>query len=255
MARRKKPEDLDATTFGEEFADDELENADLDSTDLGTSSVAGKVVDSAKQAASQAKEAASGVIDQAKDQAATRVDQQRQTAATGVQAVAQAFRNMGDDLRNRQEGPVAEYAAEVGHAIGGQAERLANYLRQRNARQLVTDAEDFARRSPAVFLGGAFVLGLAASRFLKSSRRTWDPLANMPDPNRALPPASGASTESTQAYEVPVSTPASAGGSKSPRIRSRSTAGSSLSDSEELGTAGTQSMSADDGDLDEAAGL
>jgi hypothetical protein len=213
-------------------------------------------VDSAKQAASQAKEAASGVIDQAKDQATTRVDQRRQTAASGVQAVAHAFRNMGDDLRNREEGPVAEYAAEIGHAIGGQAERLANYLRQRDVRQLVGDAEDFARRSPAVFLGSAFVLGLAASRFLKSSRRVPDPLANMPDPNRALPPASGAGTQSTQPYEGDMSTPASpAGVPKSPRVRSRSAAEPFSSGSGEAGTTGAQGFSAEDVDFDETAGL
>ncbi|MGI9072007.1 MAG: hypothetical protein ACR2JB_12025 [Bryobacteraceae bacterium] len=252
MARREKAEDLDATTFEEEVAEDDGENAQFDSTDSGTSSVAGRVVDSAKQAASQAKEAASGVIDQAKDQATTRVDQQRKTAASGVQAVAHAFRNMGDDLRNRQEGPVAEYAAEIGQAIGGQAERLANYLRERDVGQLVSDAEDFARRSPAVFLGSAFVLGLAASRFLKSSRRVPDLPANMPDPNRALPPASGAGT---QPYRGDMGTPASAGEPKRPRVRSRSTAESSPSGSSELGTNGGQGISLGDGDLDEAAGL
>jgi hypothetical protein len=255
MARRKK-EDLDATTFEEEFAEEDREHAQLDSTDSGTPSVAGQVVDSAKQAASQAKEAAGNVIDKAKDQATSRVDQQRQTAASGVQAVAHAFRSMGDDLRNRQEGPVAEYAAEMGHAIGGQAERLANYLRQRDIRQIVSDAEDFARRSPAVFLGSAFVLGLAASRFLKSSRPVPDAFANMPDPNRTLPPVStpGAGTE---LYEDYVSTPASsAGGPKSPRVRSRSTtASASSAASGELGTSGIEGIPAEEGDLDEAAGL
>ena len=163
-------------------------SGDESSTD--TQSGSGGVVDSAKQAASQAKQAASDVIDQAKDQATSRADEQRQTVASGFQAVAHAFQSMGDDLGKRDEGPVAQYAAEIGQAVGGQVERLATYLRERDVRHLITDAEDFARRSPAVFLGTAFVLGLAASRFLKSSRPAPDFLANMPDPNRALPPAS-----------------------------------------------------------------
>jgi hypothetical protein len=33
----------------------------------------------------------------------------------------------------------------------------------------VSEAEDFARRQPALFLGGAFALGLLGARFLKSS--------------------------------------------------------------------------------------
>ena len=157
------------------------------------SSVSG-VVDSAKQAASQAasqaKEAAGSALDQAKDQVATRADQQRETVASGIKAVAQAFQSMGDDLKTGEGGPVAEYAAELGQAMGSQVEKLASYLKERDVRQLITDAEDFARRSPAVFLGVSFVLGLAASRFFKSSRPAPEFIANMPDPNRALPPAS-----------------------------------------------------------------
>lgn len=77
----------------------------------------------------------------------------------------------------------------MGHAAGGQVERLARYLHDRDVRQVVSDVEDLARRSPGMFLGGAFVIGLAASRFLKSSRPAPDFIRNMPDPNRALPPA------------------------------------------------------------------
>jgi hypothetical protein len=233
MPKRTRAEDPLTTTAPEDLADQGADDTESDSTDTGNSSAAAGVVDSARQAASQAKEAASHVIDQAKDQATSRADEQRQTAASGFQAVAHAFRSMGDDLRNREEGPVAEYAAEIGHAIGGQVERLATYLRQRDVRQLVSDAEDFARRSPAVFLGSAFVLGLAASRFLKSSRPAPDLFANMPDPNRALPPASRpmARTGSTQSSEGAASTPASSGTQprRTPRVRSRS---------EELGTSG-----------------
>ncbi len=186
MARRTRAGDLE-TTPG--VADEDPTGTQSNAETSGAASGSG-IVDTAKQAAGQAKDAASHAIDQAKEQATSRMDEQRQTAASGFQAVAQAFRTMGDDLRNRDQGPVAGYAAEIGQAMGGQVERLAKYLQQRDVRQLVTDAEDFARRSPAVFLGSAFVLGLAASRFLKSSRPAPDFLANMPDPNRALPPAS-----------------------------------------------------------------
>ena len=167
-------------------------------TSLGTSGLA----ESAKQAATQAKEAAGRVIDQAKDQATSRADEQRQTVASGLQAVAQSFRSMGEDLRKQEQGPVAQYAAELGNAVSGQVERLAKYLNGRNVHQLISDTEDFARRSPAVFLGSAFVLGLAASRFLKSSRPAPDIFANMPDPNRALPPASTPATDSEAIRET-----------------------------------------------------
>lgn len=165
-------------------------------TNPSTSSDISGVTDSAKQAASQAKETASHVLDQAKDQAASRVDQERQTLASGLGAVAQAFNSMGNRLRNQDEGPVAQYAAEMGQAMGGQVERLAKYLQGRNLQELVTDVESFAQRSPAVFLGSAFVLGLAASRFLKSSRPAPDSSTNITDPSHLLPPAPSEGTQS-----------------------------------------------------------
>lgn len=160
-------------------------------TNTGSSSDVSGMVDSAKQAASQAKEAASHVIDQAKDQAASRVDQQRQTLASGLGAVAQAFSSMGNRLRNQDEGPIAQYAAEMGQAMGGQVDRLAKYLQGRSLQELVTDVESLARRSPGVFLGSAFVLGIAASRFLKSSRPApSSSTTSITDPTHLLPSAS-----------------------------------------------------------------
>lgn len=175
MAKRTKADDLTG----------DLQN---DASENGSD---GGIVDSVKQAASQSKETAGNVIDQAKGQAAAQVDQQRQTVASGIQAVAQAFRSMGGQLRDQQQGPVAEYAAKLGDGLGGQVEQLANYLRGRDLHQLLADAEDFGRRSPAVFIGSAFLVGLATSRFLKSSRT-----------------GSGAASTSGSSQQNAVSTPA-----------------------------------------------
>lgn len=144
-------------------ADDPLApQTDGSSTESGSGSENASVVDSAKEAASQ-------VIDQVRDQATMRVDQQRQTVASGFVSVADAVRRMSDGLREHDQGLVAHYAAELGHALGDRVESVAHYLRERDVRQLLHDTENFARRSPGTFLGGAFVLGLAASHFLKSS--------------------------------------------------------------------------------------
>lgn len=132
------------------------------------------------------------VVDQVKGQALSRVDQQRQSAASGVHAVAEAFHKLGEHLESRDNDPIAGYTSQVGHALAEQVEKVAGYLDGRDINQIVAETQQFARRSPAVFLGGAFLLGLAASRFLKSSRPTSgvpDINASMPDPSRALPPA------------------------------------------------------------------
>lgn len=174
---------------------------------------------SAKQAANQAKDKAGDILEQAKGQATSKADQQKQTLASGMQSVAHAFRSMGEDLRGKEAGPVANYAAEIGQAIGGQVEQIAKYLDKRDIGQIVRETEAYATRSPAMFLGGAFVVGLAASRFLKSSQGGQTPQANPSQagsdhPQLALPPAS---------TPPPVDMPETAGASRSANPQQTST--------------------------------
>jgi hypothetical protein len=67
--------------------------------------------------------------------------------------------------------------AQLTEQLIGQVDRGAAYLRGKDLDDVVTDVERLARRQPAVFVGGAFMLGLLASRFLKSSapRETSEP--------------------------------------------------------------------------------
>lgn len=177
----------------------------------GSSTLPG--ADAVKQVASQAKDTATNLLGQVKGQAASQVDQQKQTLASGIQTVAQAFQTMGEELRKKEAGPVGDYAAEIGQAIGGQVEQVATYLRERDLTQLLSETEGFARRSPAVFLGGAFVVGLAASRFLKSSRSSSSTSSGAANPSSgatpgaqlALPPASTPSISATSVSATPPS--------------------------------------------------
>ncbi len=151
-------------------------------------SVTEGIADSAKQAGSQAKEAAARAFGQLKDEAASRADQQRQTLASGIGAVAEAFRSMSEELKGKEQGPIAEYTAEFGQAIGSQVEKLGTYLDGRDIKQLLGDTEQFARRSPGVFLGTAFVLGVAATRFFKSSSSQSGSSSGQSQPNPATQP-------------------------------------------------------------------
>ena len=48
-------------------------------------------------------------------------------------------------------------------------ERVSGYLEERDVNQLLEDAENFARRQPELFIGGALIAGLLVGRFIKSS--------------------------------------------------------------------------------------
>jgi len=113
---------------------------------------------------------ASGLMDQVREQATSQAQDKKQTIVTGLHSVAEAIRHMSDHLSENDKGPVAQYAAELGRSLGNKIDNLTRYMEGRDVRQIADDLHDFARRRPAVFLGSAMVLGIAVSRFLKSSR-------------------------------------------------------------------------------------
>lgn len=91
-------------------------------------------------------------------------DRGRTQAAEGIGQVAQSIRRVSADMQTEQ--PTIANAATT---AADQAERVAQYLRQTDARQIISGVEDVARRQPILFIGGAFLIGIAASRFIKAA--------------------------------------------------------------------------------------
>ena len=91
-------------------------------------------------------------------------DKARTQAADGLEQVTESIRRVSMDLETEQP-----QIANVVTTAADQAERVAEYLRTTDARQILHTVEDVARKQPLIFLGGAFVLGLAASRLLKAA--------------------------------------------------------------------------------------
>jgi hypothetical protein len=50
-----------------------------------------------------------------------------------------------------------------------QMKRFADTIRQRGVADMMDDLNQFARRRPALFIGGAFLVGIGIARFLKST--------------------------------------------------------------------------------------
>jgi hypothetical protein len=162
----------------------------------------------------QAKQTTGQVVGQAQGQAATRLDRQKEAAAAGLSSVADAVRQMGQNLRGQAEGqsPVVQYAAQYGERAADQIGRLTDYLRRNDVNHLVREVEGFARRQPALFVGGAFLLGLAGSRFLKSSRPAPELPGAPPDASRALPPLGGTTPAGVGATPAAGTTPTAGAG-------------------------------------------
>jgi len=120
----------------------------------------------ASQVGEQIQEKASQLVDQAQQQAKSQISMRKDQAAESLGTVAGALRQTGEQLRQQNQSPIATYADKAAE----QVEQFSHYLREKEPGQLIGDVENFARRQPAIFLGGAFVLGLIGARFLKSSQ-------------------------------------------------------------------------------------
>jgi hypothetical protein len=133
----------------------------------------------------QAKETTRGVVDQVEQKASSRVERGKDEVANELGRVAGSVRQLGEQLGTQDQGPISHYAAEYGRKAAEGLDRLSNYLRQTDGRELVREVEKLGRRQPALLLGGAFLLGLAGARLLKSSMPTNESDTNL---GRGLPP-------------------------------------------------------------------
>lgn len=122
------------------------------------------MVDEAKE---KVQDLASQAQDKASQQVQAGVSRGKNRAAETLGAVAQSLVFSSQQLREQNRGAVGGYVEKAANRV----ERWADYMQNTDAREIAYRAENFARREPALFLGGAFALGLLGARFLKSSRR------------------------------------------------------------------------------------
>ena len=131
-----------------------------------TKEVSRQVEEKAGQMGEQVREQTSKLVDQAQEKMKTTLEGQKEKRLGELSGIADAVRQTGQTLRDQQKEGIAEYAERAAEQI----ERLVQYFDSRDVNKLLDEATMFARRHPEAFLGGAFMVGLVAGRFLKSSR-------------------------------------------------------------------------------------
>lgn len=102
-------------------------------------------------------------VEEAKAAVRNMADAQKSKVAARLGGVAQALHDTAKTLerQNSTAGHYADLAAR-------QVDRVSQALGERGIDELVGDAEEFARRQPWVFIGGALMAGFALARFVKS---------------------------------------------------------------------------------------
>ena len=120
--------------------------------------------------ADTAKETANKAVGQAKEKAVGLLDDQKSKAVTGLSSVADSIRKVGAGLRiSADQNALTQTTARYGDNLAEKIESLSGYLEDATLKDLSRDIERFARRQPALFVGGAFLVGVLAARFLKTS--------------------------------------------------------------------------------------
>lgn len=136
-----------------------------DDTDTG-SSTTDQLADKAQQGAEQVKQTVSSATDKAKQTAKSQASTQKDQAAQSLHTVGQAVNQAAQQMRQNNQTPMAHVAETAASNLN----QFADHLSSRNIDDLIGEVEDFASRQPALFLSGAFLLGVLGARFLKSSR-------------------------------------------------------------------------------------
>jgi hypothetical protein len=86
--------------------------------------------------------------------------EQKDRVAQEIVAVSRAMRDAVDDS---DSGVIGGYVDSAAHGI----ESFARYVEQTDLGEVGRGVERFARRHPAIVLGGMFVFGLAAGRLVR----------------------------------------------------------------------------------------
>ena len=162
-----------------------------------------------------------GVVSRVREQATSQLNTQKNKATDGLGTVASAVRDTTTRLRSDNHDTVARYAEQAADQI----ERFSERIRNKDVGELMNDAQQLARRKPALFVGGAFALGLLGARFMKSSAESHDDYTGSTEYTRgrgtgeSWQDITASPTSRTNAYGNRVPSSATTASASSPRTR------------------------------------
>ena len=142
----------------------------------------GQAGGAAGEAAAAAKGAARELASSAREVATTRAqgffESNREAACARMEGMAQALRHASSEIG----GP--DGMSDAVRRVADRLEGFSRSLADRDLSGVLHEAERYARREPALFLGGALAAGFLLARFLKASGECRDRTVSV-----ARPPA------------------------------------------------------------------
>jgi hypothetical protein len=129
------------------------------------------ILDGARTLGAEVQHLAGDVAGDAKKSVESKAAAGKDFAAEQLGTVADALRKTSKELRAAESG-ATDYVDMAARSV----EKVSSYLQTRTLGQLIGDVEGYARREPAMFLGGAFLAGVLGGRFLKSAKPAAPPV-------------------------------------------------------------------------------
>ncbi|XQU09284.1 hypothetical protein P4544_05870 [Halomonas sp. LY9] len=123
-------------------------------------------------------QSADEIKDAAREQAESVFERQRDNAANHTHTLGTVLNNAADEF-DRQQQP---FCSEQARKLAGHTERFSQHMRDKDLHSLCRSVEDYGRREPAMFIGGAIAAGFLVTRFLRSSP------VNAPEPAASSEP-------------------------------------------------------------------
>ncbi|MFE6200329.1 hypothetical protein [Streptomyces sp. NPDC057838] len=154
--------------------------ATADQARQGAGEVAGTAAEQLRAVTGEARAQAGAVAGDLRTRVTEEADNQARRGARAVRQWADDLSGLADgaDTDSPARSLVAQ-AADRGH-------RAADYLDSRGVGGLVGDLQDFARRRPGAFLGGAVLAGFAVGRLAKAGSKA---SGSGPDPSARSDPS------------------------------------------------------------------
>lgn len=132
-------------------------------TEASTSAPGQSAESEASNLKSRAKAEASKLADEARATADARVEDVKHEATDRIHETAANIRSAGREFGQDS------YQAQAADYLADNLMEAADRIRAQDLDSVAREATAFARRNPAVVLGGAALLGFAAARLLKAS--------------------------------------------------------------------------------------
>jgi hemerythrin superfamily protein len=162
-----------AEDLGRQFAQAKTTQADTPARGTADTYVP-QATAKARAAGEHIRHEAQRLTEEAKVKGNSMLHEQQHAVAAQIGGLAEALHRTAQHLGTQEQDRLAHYTDQAAAGL----ERFSQTLRDRDFHAVVGHVEDFARRQPVAFIGGAALLGFLTSRFLKSSAERRHPATN-----------------------------------------------------------------------------